>query len=116
MKAAAKYEIAFAILCVICAAVFFVSAAVSANISSGLEEQEQLARLTEATPEPTPSPALYTLMEHEGRVYVYSAGRPFMLTDIDPAGLPSADREKLRQGIDAEDREALLGLIEDFGS
>lgn len=116
MKAAVKYEIAFAILCVICVAVFFVSAAVSANISRGLEEAEQLAQLTETPPEKTQAPAEFVLMEHDGRVYAYSAGEPFMLTDIDPAGLPSADREKLRQGIGAESREALLGLIEDFGS
>ena len=55
-------------------------------------------------------------MERGGRVYVYSGGAPFMLTDIDPVGLPAADREKLRKGIGAEDRNELLGLIEDFGS
>ena len=116
MKAISKREIGFAILCIICSAVFFVSAAVSVNINSGLEETDQLARLTETQPEETPVPYMYTLMEHEGRVYVYSEGQPFMLTDIDPSGLPSADREKLRQGIGAEDKEALLALIEDFGS
>lgn len=116
MKAAVKYEIAFAILCVICAAVFFVSAAVSANISRGMEEPEKLARLKEIPAEETHAPAEYVLMEHDGQVYVYSAGKPFILTDIDPERLPPADREKLREGIDAADREALLGLIEDFGS
>ena len=115
MKAAVKYEIAFAILCVICAAVFFVSAAISADMKSAAE-REQLVRATEVPAAESTPEAMYTLMEHEGRVYVYSAGEPFMLTDIDPAGLPTADREKLRQGIAAGDREALLRLIEDFGS
>lgn len=114
MKTARKYETAFAILCVICVSVFFVSASVSAEI----RKQEELHTrhiVRTAEPEQTEEPA-FTLMEYNGRVYVYSAGAPFMVTDIDPAGLPSADRERLRIGIAADDREALLGLIEDFGS
>jgi len=117
MKTVKKYETAFAILCIICASVFFVSAAVSADISR--KEAEQLRNMEHATDIPeaksTEEPA-FTLMEHEGRVYVYSAGTPFMLTEIDPVGLPAADREKLKFGIAARDREELLGLIEDFGS
>ncbi len=117
MKAARKYETAFAILCIICASVFFVSASISADISRKEEEQARLIVDTQEAPAAEPThEAAFTLMEHEGRVYVYSAGAPFMLTDIDPAGLPSADREKLRLGIGAKDREELLGLIEDFGS
>jgi len=114
MKTARKYETAFAILCVICVSVFFVSASVSAEIS---RQEEMQARhiVRTAEPEATNEPA-FTLMEHNGRVYVYSAGAPFMITDIDPSGLPTADREKLRAGIAADDREELLGLIEDFGS
>ena len=116
MKAAVKNEITFAILCVICTAVFFVSAAVSANISRGMEEPEKLARLTESEVEESGASEEFILMEHDGHVYVYSAGEPFILTDIDPERLPLADREKLREGIGAADRETLLGLIEDFGS
>ena len=114
MKTAKKYETAFAILCVICVSVFFVSASVSAEIGRQ-EARPERSVLQTAEPEPTNAPA-FTLMEHNGRVYVYSAGAPFMITDFDPSGLPAADREKLRLGIAAEDREELLGLIEDFGS
>ena len=114
MRTARKYEAAFAILCVICVSVFFVSASIAAEISR--QEEQQARRIAQTVePEPTPESA-FTLMEHNGRVYVYCAGAPFMITDIDPTGLPSADREKLRMGIAADNREELLGLIEDFGS
>jgi len=117
VKTARKYETALAILCILCASVFFVSAAISADISRRENENARLIVQTTAEPEAEEShQATYTLMEHKGRVYVYSGGAPFMLTDIDPSGLPSTDREKLRKGIDAEDKEELLGLIEDFGS
>ncbi len=111
----AKFEIAFAILCIICAAVFFVSAAVSANISS-LDGKERGAMPEVSQPAETQIPPMYTLMEHEGRVYVYSGGEPFMLTDIDADSLPVSDREKLRVGIGADNKEELLSLLEDFGS
>ena len=115
MSKAGKYEIAFAILCVICVSVFFVSAALTAEINkensvTPISSETQIHRLDEH------GSTTYVLMEREGRVYVYSEGVPFMLTDIDPLGLPTADREKLRQGIGADDRDTLLGLIEDFGS
>ncbi len=117
MNKVRKYETAFAILCLICTSVFFVSATISADISRRDEEKSRLL-VQSVTPENTETTVEpeYLLMEHGGKVYVYFGGEPFMLTDIDPAGLPSADREKLQQGIGAEDRETLLGLIEDFGS
>ena len=115
MSKAGKYEIAFAILCVICVSVFFVSAVLTAEIdkensATYISSETQIPQLEEH------SSTTYVLMEREGRVYVYSAGIPFMLTDIDPLGLPAADREQLKQGIGADDRDTLLGLIEDFGS
>ena len=115
MNKARKFETAFAILCVICTAVFFVSAAITADLHKNEMKNTPIDASTQAPTQEEKTPA-YMLMEHEGRVYVYSGGTPFMLTDIDPVGLPGADREKLREGIGAEDRNELLGLIEDFGS
>ena len=114
MKTVFRFDIAFALLCVVCVSVFFVAAAISADLSvreRGISENVSTPEVEEKIQE-----SMYTLMEHEGKVYVYSGGKPFVLTDIDPVGLPKADREKLKQGIGADSRETLLGLIEDFGS
>ena len=115
MSKARKYETAFAILCVICAAVFFVSAAITAD-GRNRDMKDVPMTVATQTPQKEEEAPVYILMERGGKVYVYSGGAPFMLTDIDPVGLPAADREKLRKGIGAEDRNELLGLIEDFGS
>lgn len=116
MKVSLKYEAAFAVLSIICVTVFFVSAAITADLrGNGIADRDAL--LPSAVPSHVhQESAAYVLREREGRVYVYTAGEPFMLTDINPAALPSVDRDKLRQGIAAADKEELLSLIEDFGS
>ena len=116
MNKAGKYETAFAIMCVICVTVFFVSAAITADLNK--EELSGLPTVT-ATQIPREKEAhdpTYMLIERNGRVYIFGGGAPLELTDIEPLGLPEADREKLKQGIIADDRDTLLGLIEDFGS
>lgn len=114
MNGTVKYEAAFAILCIICVTVFFVSAAVTAEMGGQTAAEDPTAH-TELSEEDEQEGA-YVLKEQEGRVYVYTAGAPFMLTDIDPSGLPAVDRDKLRKGISAGGRDELLALIEDFGS
>ncbi len=61
----------------------------------------------------------FILRDHEGHIAIYSAAKQremLTLTDIDTSALPSADRLELEKGIFAEDNEALLLLLEDFGS
>ncbi len=61
----------------------------------------------------------YILQEHEGQIAIYSAAKQrdmLTLTDIETGTLPSADRESLERGIFVGDEEALLQLLEDFGS
>lgn len=112
----AGLERAFALLCVICAVVFFVSAALSAEMKRTETAKAPLVETGGAEEKKEEAEFMYTLLENDGKVYIYSGGRPFAVTDIDPAHLPKEDREKLRQGIGAGDREALLRLLEDFGS
>jgi len=62
--------------------------------------------------------AEYILKESDGYVAVFSAGTQTMVekTGIPVSGLRAADRALLETGIAAADRQALLELLEDFGS
>ena len=62
--------------------------------------------------------AAYILKERDGYVAVFSSNSetPLQITGIPVAGLPSADRALLAEGITAADRSALLRLLEDLGS
>ena len=116
MNKAGKYEIAFAILCVIFVSVFFVSAAITADLTKDELNGPQTVTATRLPVQKETQNPAYMLIERNGRVYIFGGGAPLVLTDIEPIGLPEADREKLKQGIVADDRDELLGLIEDFGS
>ena len=59
----------------------------------------------------------YVLREAGGSVAVYDSANPeapLWVTDIAPDDLRSLDREKLRQGLFAGNREELLALLEDL--
>ena len=116
MNKAGKYETAFAIMCVICVTVFFVSAAITADLNKAELSEPQTVTVTQLPREKETKDTTYMLIERNGRVYIFGGGASMELTDIEPLGLPEADREKLKQGIMADDRDTLLGLIEDFGS
>lgn len=62
--------------------------------------------------------AAYILKESGGYVAVFSGGGQALVerTDIPVSRLRAADRVLLESGIAAADREALLELLEDFGS
>lgn len=62
--------------------------------------------------------AAYVLKESNGYVAVFSAHPEKVLnvTDIPVSGLRAADQALLRSGITAADEQALLELLEDFGS
>ncbi len=59
----------------------------------------------------------YVLRENGGYVAVYESGSPGVpieITDIEVHELREHDQELLRAGLGAEDREALLMLLEDL--
>lgn len=60
----------------------------------------------------------YVLRDWQGYIAVFEASGevPKQITDIPTDTLNSVDREKLRRGVNAESREALLKLMEDFSS
>ena len=60
----------------------------------------------------------FLLAERGGVVGVWegSSSEPIAVTDILPQSLRRCDREALRRGICAENREELLHLIEDLNS
>ena len=62
--------------------------------------------------------AAYIVKEHRGYVAVFSSNPSQLLevTSIPVSTLPKADRALLSQGIAAEDRKALLTLLEDLNS
>ena len=63
------------------------------------------------------SRSAYILRESGGYVAVYAAdtpGTPVEITDISVQELRAHDRELLRAGLGADDREALLMLLEDL--
>lgn len=87
------------------------------------------AAVSQSAPAPLPPPqvaaqyrdfetAAYILKERDGYVAVFSSNSetPLQITGIPVAGLPSADRALLAEGITAADRSALLRLLEDLGS
>ncbi len=62
--------------------------------------------------------AAYCLRDWQGYLAVFENGgqTPSAMTDIPTETLNLVDREKLRTGIEAESREELLSLLEDFSS
>ncbi len=62
--------------------------------------------------------AEYVLREHRGVVGIFEPGEllPVSVTDIEVDGLRAGDRELLKAGVAAADREELLELLEDLGS
>lgn len=62
--------------------------------------------------------AAYILKEQDGYVAVFSSNseKPLETTSIPVSGLRQADQALLKQGITAADRQAVLALLEDFGS
>ena len=62
--------------------------------------------------------AAYCLRDWQGYVAVFEGDgqTPSTMTDIPTETLNKVDREKLRSGIEAETREELLSLLEDFSS
>ena len=62
--------------------------------------------------------AAYIVREHNGYVAIFSSNPSQLLevTSIAVSTLPGTDRALLAQGIAAEDRQALLTLLEDLNS
>ncbi|MBQ2676181.1 MAG: hypothetical protein IJF54_02110 [Clostridia bacterium] len=63
-----------------------------------------------------PSPHLYLMKESDGKIaiYKYNTNVPFQVLDVYVDSLPEADRELLKQGINADSKEQLSRLIEDY--
>lgn len=63
-----------------------------------------------------PSPALWCLREHNGRLAIFKEGTdtPELIFDVYTRLLPSTDRTLLQQGIYAADYEELTRLVEDY--
>lgn len=63
--------------------------------------------------------AEYYLRDYDGVIAVFKsadAARPIETTEIETETLNDVDRELLRRGIPAENRQELLMLLEDFSS
>ena len=67
--------------------------------------------------EASDSPA-YILSVYDGRVAVFACGAktPYMVLETRIASLPETEAERLKNGIEAENAEALQRLIEDYCS
>ncbi|MEG1773484.1 MAG: hypothetical protein RR320_01380 [Oscillospiraceae bacterium] len=76
-----------------------------------VEPQQQISR------EPTIRPR-YRLAGSEGKLAVYLVGKqtPELVFDIWLHHLPDVDRLRLEEGIEIEDYQQLLRLIEDYTS
>lgn len=60
----------------------------------------------------------YLLLEHEGRIGVFSAGRTalYEIVDVRVSTLPARDREMLAAGITVVGEAALRAILEDYSS
>ena len=60
----------------------------------------------------------YLLLEHEGKIGVFSAGRTalYEIVDVRVSTLPARDREMLAAGITVVVEAALLAILEDYSS
>lgn len=60
----------------------------------------------------------YRLKEYEGNIAVFKEGSnlPIKTTSISVKELPQADRDMLKEGINASSEEELSALLEDYGS
>lgn len=60
----------------------------------------------------------YKLKEYEGNIAVFKEGSnfPIKTTSISVKELPQADRDMLKEGINASSEEELSALLEDYGS
>ncbi len=109
--------------------VFCLGALVLAASAAAGAAVHSFAAVSQSAPAPPPPPqvaaqyrdfetAAYILKEQDGYVAVFSSNSetPLQITGIPVAGLPSADRALLAEGITAADRGALLCLLEDLGS
>ena len=65
-----------------------------------------------------PSRPAYILSVYDGRVAVFARGAqtPYMVLETRIASLPKTEAERLINGIEAENAEALQRLIEDYCS
>lgn len=67
------------------------------------------------------TPQKYIICDYNGCVAVYNVypdGLKILttLTRVCTENLPPADRESLKEGIEANDRESLIRILEDFSS
>lgn len=62
--------------------------------------------------------AEYCLKAYDGYIAIYKADgkKPISVTEIEISTLNKEDAKLLKKGIEAENKEAVLMLLEDFGS
>ncbi len=68
--------------------------------------------------QPAKSPPAYTIGVWEGQLAVFEGenGYPKQLLEVEVAGLPKEEQERLKQGVSVETEQQLYLLLEDYTS
>lgn len=101
-------------LCVLALAAVITGSAAVKSISDADENNAPGQNVSLAAADKT----VYCLRDWQGYIAVFEGDKetPTTMTDIPTETLNKVDREKLKSGIEAETREKLLSLLEDFSS
>lgn len=95
----------FALLCVFCFAILFIS------LNNDIKRQG-IQDFSVAKQD------YYTIKEYEGKIAVYknAEASPYVIYDSYTSLLPEQDRQRLKKGIVTDDTEYLQKVIEDYTS
>ena len=101
------------------AALVVVAGIMSTNAVRGIASRSETETVVPTELIKASASAEYYLRDYDGVIAVFrsaDAARPIEKTQIETGTLNDVDRELLRRGIPAENRQELLMLLEDFSS